>query len=192
MEPEMSDTKLDKATIVSEALDLMREEGLERFSMRRLGARLGVTAPTLYWYFPDKSSILREILKALGSEAVDRVPPCASWQEWLYRFAGSLWQTNRESPFVMILLQSRELNDQDVFRSYTGRLEAALGRFAVPPEIWMRAHSDIQALVLGWSVWAQSGVTQRIGSMADTDTAVMEGVAAVIAHWERKISDGAA
>lgn len=183
----MSDAKLDRATIVREALGLIREEGPERFSMRRLGARLGVTAPTLYWHFPDKSSILREILKALGSEAVDRVPPCVSWQEWLYRFAESLWRTTRESPFVMILLQSRELNDQEVFRAYIARLENALGQFPVPTGIWMRAHSDIQALVLGWSVWMQSGVTQRIGNMVDVENALMEGVAAVIAHWERKL-----
>ncbi|MCG8588900.1 MAG: TetR/AcrR family transcriptional regulator [Proteobacteria bacterium] len=43
---------------------LLVEEGVERFSMRKLAARCGVSAPTLYHYFPDKPALLEELVRA--------------------------------------------------------------------------------------------------------------------------------
>lgn len=42
---------------------LLVEEGYERFSMRRLAERCGVSAPTIYHYFSDKTGLLDQLLE---------------------------------------------------------------------------------------------------------------------------------
>lgn len=42
---------------------LLVEEGFERFSMRRLAARCGYTAPTLYHHFGDKQGLLDAVVE---------------------------------------------------------------------------------------------------------------------------------
>ena len=46
-----------RATIVSSAWDLVREEGLPALSLRELARRSGITTPTVYAYFDSKSAI---------------------------------------------------------------------------------------------------------------------------------------
>jgi AcrR family transcriptional regulator len=42
---------------------LIVEDGLEAFSMRRLAARCGYTAPTIYHYFGDKQTLIDELVE---------------------------------------------------------------------------------------------------------------------------------
>ena len=44
------------------------EEGVERATMRRIGAAVGVSATALYVYFPDKEAILQAIAEAMFAE----------------------------------------------------------------------------------------------------------------------------
>lgn len=56
---------------------LLVESGYEAFSMRRLAARCGYTAPTIYHYFSDKQGLLDAVLDArlrLAMARLDRVP----------------------------------------------------------------------------------------------------------------------
>jgi len=182
----MQDVKLDRHAIIETALELMREEGIDGFSMRKLGARLNIRAPTLYWYFPDRSSILRDIIGTLITDTVGAVPECASWQEWLQKFGEALWVTSREMPFVTMLLQSAELNDEQVFVLALDLIDRHLGKFGVDRTIYLGAHSDIQAFVLGWAVFEHSGITRRIQAMFDVETAVHDGIAAIISAWSAK------
>ncbi|MGN5636097.1 helix-turn-helix domain-containing protein, partial [Streptomyces sp. AC154] len=67
--------------IVTAARTLLEQEGPEALTMRRLAARVGITAPSLYKHFPDKSSVvnalagvmLRETAEAL--EAAEAAAP---------------------------------------------------------------------------------------------------------------------
>jgi AcrR family transcriptional regulator len=79
-------------------LDAARELPPQDVTLAAVGARLGVTSPALYRYFPDRAAIL----EALATEARDHiVPPPADlpWDSWL-REAGrrerDLWRTHTE------------------------------------------------------------------------------------------------
>lgn len=77
---------LDKGQILRAAMAVLDEQGLDGLTMRRLGARLGVQAPTLYWHFRDKAALVNELADVLiADEVADLVPPSddESWQEWL-------------------------------------------------------------------------------------------------------------
>ena len=53
----MPRTRLDQATIVEAARNLLDEDGLSGFSMTRLGDRLGVTAMALYRHVKDRAEL---------------------------------------------------------------------------------------------------------------------------------------
>jgi AcrR family transcriptional regulator len=48
--------------ILTEAIALFLSEGIEGFSMRKLGARVGVTAAALYRHFKSKEDLLNQIM----------------------------------------------------------------------------------------------------------------------------------
>lgn len=49
---------LDRDTVVRAAVDLLDADGVDGLSMRKLGAKLGATAPTLYWHVSSKDELL--------------------------------------------------------------------------------------------------------------------------------------
>jgi TetR/AcrR family tetracycline transcriptional repressor len=77
---------LDRKKIVDEAVALLDAEGLDGVTLRKLAARLGVQAPTLYWHLPNKAALVTAIAEAI---VPDPTPPAPDqpWQEWLTDFA---------------------------------------------------------------------------------------------------------
>ncbi|MFD4029024.1 TetR/AcrR family transcriptional regulator [Streptomyces sp. NPDC058637] len=57
--------------IVAAARTLLEEEGAEALTMRRLADRVGVKAPTLYKYFPDKSSVVTALAGEMLRETAE-------------------------------------------------------------------------------------------------------------------------
>src|ERR1700761_878631 len=72
--------------IVTVALELLDEAGLDGLTLRRLAERLGIRAPTLYWHVRDKRELLDLLAGAILEEALAawREPqPGQPWWEWL-------------------------------------------------------------------------------------------------------------
>ncbi|GIF17474.1 TetR/AcrR family tetracycline transcriptional repressor [Actinoplanes tereljensis] len=82
---------LDRKQIVDEAMALLDAEGLENVTLRKLAARLGVQAPTLYWHLPNKAALITAIAEEVltPSPAVPLVPG-ERWQDWLITLAERL------------------------------------------------------------------------------------------------------
>ncbi|MFK0296871.1 TetR/AcrR family transcriptional regulator [Streptomyces sp. NPDC090442] len=59
---------LDLDRIVEATVRLLDDEGLAKFSMRRLAAELGVTAMSLYWYVDTKDDLLELAVDAVAGE----------------------------------------------------------------------------------------------------------------------------
>jgi TetR/AcrR family tetracycline transcriptional repressor len=72
------DASLSRARLVSEALALVQEEGLDALSMRGLADRLNVKAASLYWHVRDR----RELLELLAESILGRVaaPGAGAWR----------------------------------------------------------------------------------------------------------------
>jgi AcrR family transcriptional regulator len=82
---------LSRERILSTALRSIDEEGLAALTMRRLGARLGVEAMSLYRYVPGREALLDGVVDALVGELdhdadVLRSPE-HGWQDFLQRMA---------------------------------------------------------------------------------------------------------
>jgi AcrR family transcriptional regulator len=54
---------LSRESIVTTALALLDEHGVEWFSMRKLAQRLGVSPQALYWHFADKDELCRAVVE---------------------------------------------------------------------------------------------------------------------------------
>ncbi len=99
--------KIQNDAILAEALELIRDGGLEALSMRELAATLGVQASSLYRHFPNREAIeaalatkaATELETRMRNAAYSRTPAdafrCVAW-EYL-RFA-------REDPALFELL----------------------------------------------------------------------------------------
>ena len=83
---DQSSDRLSKEKIITAALALNDEVGLNDLTLRKLAATLDIQAPALYWYFKSKDELIDYMAEQILHEAFhDLVPrtPNVPWQEWL-------------------------------------------------------------------------------------------------------------
>jgi TetR/AcrR family tetracycline transcriptional repressor len=71
---------MDAATITDAALETMAEVGLDRLTMRAVAARLGVHVGGLYYYLPDKTTLLRSMADQICLQIMDALAPTGDWR----------------------------------------------------------------------------------------------------------------
>lgn len=105
---------LSRERVCREALALVDEEGLAALSMRRLGARLGVEAMSLYRHVRDKADLLDAIhaavlgdLGAVRGGATPAAPATGDWRGLLTHMATALRQVLLRHPNVLPLFGTR-------------------------------------------------------------------------------------
>lgn len=114
---------LSRDRIAREALKLIDEEGLEKCSMRRLGARLGVEAMALYHHFPSKGDLLDAVMDRLVDEV--ELPAAGPPDVRLRECIRSYRACAIRHPPAFVLLAARRFNTERTFAFY----EALLGVF---------------------------------------------------------------
>ncbi len=83
--------RLHRGDVLSGALDLLDDEGLDNLTMRKLATRLGVQAGALYWHFANKQALLDAIAEQIIDGVGDPLPDL-SWDRQLALLAGRLRQ----------------------------------------------------------------------------------------------------
>lgn len=102
---------LNRERIELAALALIDEEGLDGFSIRKLGERLGCEAMSLYHHFPNKAHILDALVDRLVAGVVfpsDQLPPV----ERLRALAHEWRRVAREHPRFFPFLSLHRLNSE--------------------------------------------------------------------------------
>lgn len=96
---------LTRERIVSAALALIDEVGLDKLSMRRLGRELGVDPMAVYHHVPNKDELLRAVVHKVFAEL--RVPKRQeSWQRRVRDWAGTYRSVAREHPNLVLRILS--------------------------------------------------------------------------------------
>lgn len=72
---------LSRDQIVRAALELLDAEGTEGLSMRRLAAKLGSGATSIYWYVANKDELLDLVLDEAMGEVRPSGPPGTDWRD---------------------------------------------------------------------------------------------------------------
>jgi AcrR family transcriptional regulator len=78
---------LDREQIVKAAIELLDAEGLAGLSMRRLGAKLGSGATSLYWYVANKDELLELAMDQVMGEVYLPEVDDTDWRTALTVFA---------------------------------------------------------------------------------------------------------
>lgn len=175
---------LDRATIVTTALRLLDEVGIEGLSTRRIAAELGIKSASLYWHFKDKNELLNEMSGVMFLECLpdanvggDNFDP---W-EWLAEGARAIRRTalsRRDGAHVMARPRPRantgraqfEMNVKTLMRSGLADMEARL------------AMQTLRRFAIGTALQEQSnkGGSAAVGIVATGDEGFEFGLQAFI------------
>ncbi len=72
--------KLSSDGIAATAMEMIDADGAERFSMRRLAARLGVDPMAIYHHHKSKAALMRAVVQAMLAK-FEAPPPTGDWRE---------------------------------------------------------------------------------------------------------------
>jgi AcrR family transcriptional regulator len=103
-------TPLTPKRITEAALDLIDAGGLEAFSMRKLGAAMGVEPMALYHHMPSKDAVLDSVTEALLLEAAPPTADPADWRAWMRELGRGYMAVAKAHPKAFILLAARRFN----------------------------------------------------------------------------------
>jgi len=96
--------------IVTVARQLLEDEGLDSFSMRRLADRLGVRAPVIYKHFASKSALVAALISVgFEEQAALFEAVLASSDHPLTAMAGIYRAYGRDNPNLYRLMYDRDL-----------------------------------------------------------------------------------
>jgi AcrR family transcriptional regulator len=97
--------KLDQ--IVKTAMALLDEEGLSGLSMRKLAAKLGSGATSLYWHVPTKNDLIDLLIDEIWGEIDVPDPSLAGWRGGALLFAHSLRAAVLRHPWMPEVMYTR-------------------------------------------------------------------------------------
>jgi AcrR family transcriptional regulator len=101
---------LGRELIIAEAVRFIDRRGLERLTMRRLGAELNVEAMALYRYVPGREQLLDEVVEYVMNELYDTTMTgevTGSWQEYLQQTAQGVRTVATTHPRIFPMVASR-------------------------------------------------------------------------------------
>ncbi|WP_328843099.1 TetR/AcrR family transcriptional regulator [Streptomyces sp. NBC_00258] len=104
---------LNRSYIAAAALALIDTNGLDNFSMRKLGSGLGVDPMAVYRYFSDQEALFDGIAEALFDELdVDSLPWDSAWREVAERYCWRLRDTLLAHPHAVSVFATRPVRSR--------------------------------------------------------------------------------
>lgn len=108
---------LSRQRILHAALRYIDQHGLEKLSMHKLGAELGVEGMSLYNHVTNKSDLLDGVVEALWEDIESAAAPGEDWHENYRRFAQAIRTVLARHPRVVPLVTSRPIMPAASLRS---------------------------------------------------------------------------
>jgi AcrR family transcriptional regulator len=100
---------LTRSSILSAALHIIDESGLEACTMRAVAAELGVEAMSLYWHVPGKDALLDGVVELVLGEVEGAQGQVTTWQQAFMVFGHAFRGVLRRHPAVVPLVVSRPM-----------------------------------------------------------------------------------
>ncbi len=157
-------TALSRERIEVEALALIDAQGIEAFSTRKLGERLGCEAMSIYHHFPSKAHILDALVdRVLGGMPIpDKTLRPASR---LRQFADGWRRISREHPRFYLWLTLHQWNSATGV-CFMSEMLACFQDAGLSPEMAARGFRILGYYVQGATVDESSGYAQGHSSLA--------------------------
>ncbi|CAM4443314.1 TetR/AcrR family tetracycline transcriptional repressor [Paenibacillus endophyticus] len=115
-QPQISEDKILEAS-----WELLGEDGIEKFSMRRLADRLGIQAPSLYWYFKSKQNLYQRLANQVSKVILEEFHSEGDWKEQLTELALTVRSVLGRYPCSTQLMMMTLPHEPDIIR-FTNRM----------------------------------------------------------------------
>lgn len=139
---------LTRERVLSAAVDLVDERGLDALTMRELGARLGVEAMSLYNHVSNKDDIIDGMVDLVVSE-IELPSDASDWKSAMRSRAISAHSVFSRHPWASALIDSRQSSGPARLR-YLDRVLGTLRRAGFTLESAARAFSLLDSYVYGF------------------------------------------
>jgi AcrR family transcriptional regulator len=139
---------LSRERILSAAIALADERGVEALTMRELGKKLGVEAMSLYNHVANKEDILDGMVDVVVSE-IDLPPYGVDWREAMRRRATSAHEVFLRHPWASALIDSRESSGPERLR-YFDWVIGTLRQAGFSLELAARAFGLLDSYIYGF------------------------------------------
>ncbi|GGT06680.1 hypothetical protein GCM10010156_75110 [Planobispora rosea] len=141
---------LSRDQIVRAAMEILDAEGVDALSMRRLGAKLGSGATSLYWHIAHKDELLELVMDEVYGQVPLPDPEVTSWDDMVSIFAYGLRATLFEHPWVIPLIGSRPSLGPHAM-DLSARMQKVFERAGFEGPLLDYTLSTVLAFVLGWT-----------------------------------------
>lgn len=165
---------LTREQVVRAALAIVDRDGLDAFSMRKLGAELGADPMAAYYYFPNKAAVLDGIVEAVYAEIIPPPNVDAPWDVRLRTMFRSYRQVLRAHPHALPVLSTRPPSTPLILEQEEATL-AILCAVGFPPVEAVWAISNLGGYVIGMAL--QEVGVQPGGVPDPTEEQIMAKVA---------------
>ncbi|WP_427890328.1 TetR/AcrR family transcriptional regulator C-terminal domain-containing protein [Kribbella sp. GL6] len=98
---------LSREQIVAAAMQVLDAEGVAGLSMRKLAARLGAGATSLYWHVPTKDDLIDLLIDEVWGEIDVPEPDLAGWRSGALLFGHSLRSAILRHPWLPEVMYTR-------------------------------------------------------------------------------------
>jgi len=163
---------LTRQRIVSLALDIIDEDGLEALNMRRLAAAADVRPMSLYHHFPNKQAILDAVGEAIAAAALGASPPDPRWRSRVRQLFMGLHALTEAHPRALPLISTAVLRTPSG-RRWMEELMRTLLDAGYTPDRAVTVYHVLGAHVLGL------GYARMLGDEVQTG----DIVAQLAGHW---------
>lgn len=141
-------TTLSRTQIVHAAVDLLDAEGMDSLSMRRLGARLGSGATSIYWHVANKDELLELVLDEVFGKVALPAPATTGWRDEASAFAYGLRAALLAHPWAVTLVGTGPTLGPNAM-GLSARLLSTFGQAGFTATEQEYASSALLAYVLG-------------------------------------------
>ncbi|MCK8486640.1 TetR/AcrR family transcriptional regulator C-terminal domain-containing protein [Paenibacillus sp. MBLB2552] len=102
--------------ILDASWGLLGDEGIEKFSLRRLADRLGIQAPSLYWYFKNKQDLYQRLANQVSKIILEEFHSEGDWKEQLTELAVTVRSVLSRYPCSTQLMMMTLPHEPDIIR----------------------------------------------------------------------------
>ena len=148
---------LDRSTMITAALELLDEAGLDGLTLRRLASKLNVQAPAIYWHFKNKQELLDEMASAVLRAGVQQMPMSVGvkWDKWAMAYGRGLRRILLLHRDGAKMLSGTRLTDNSLYAPMESALRTLVDA-GFAPKLSMVALSTIYSYVVGFVIEEQA------------------------------------
>jgi len=155
------ESALSRDRIVTTALTLIDQQGLEAFSLRAVAKELGVYPTALYWHVPSRNELVVEIITDVLAGIVP--PEELAWEDWLRRFLHNFRAAILRHPNVAPLIGVQLVSNASVDLTMVEQILARLNQAGFSGERLVAAYNAVLGTLVGY-------ITQEFAMVLTDDT----------------------